>query len=71
MRHTMAVSAYTVAGYRIALFVVTVIGIFALFAVLQDVTVGLLISGVVLAGCLSLILGLRRRVGHGSAAERR
>src|SRR3954467_1811442 len=50
----------TRAGYRVMLFVVTVIGILALLAVvssLADINViGLVSSSIILAGCVSLIL---------------
>ncbi len=62
-------SAYKVAGYRTALFIVTLLGLLALFGVLASLSLSLVIHAVIFAGCLSLVLGLRRRLGLGRGAE--
>lgn len=62
-------SAYKVVGYRTALFIVTLLGLFALFGVLASLSLPLVINAVTLAGCLSLAIGLRRRLGLGQGTE--
>jgi hypothetical protein len=53
------------------LFLFTITGIAALLSVIAALVhldvIGLIVSGIVLAGSLSLILGLRRRLGLGRA----